>query len=122
MTARTSRGRRGLTLLEVMVALVILSLVAVGYLGVFQGSHQIVARSRAWSDAIGYAADGMEQTKLDLPGAGDQPVALLPDGFRREVTAKPWQPGLALITVTVALPDGRRFELRRLARVRTPYR
>ncbi len=122
MTATALRGARGLTLLEVMVALVMLSLVAVGYLGVFQGSHRIVARSSAWSDAIGYAADGMEQTKLELSEARDQPVALLPDGFRREVTSKPWQPGLALITVTVALPDGGRFELRRLARVRTPHR
>ena len=38
--------RRGLTLLEVLVALLILSMVVTGYLELFHGSHLLLARSR----------------------------------------------------------------------------
>ncbi len=101
--------RRGLTLLEVLVALVILSLVVAGYLELFHGSHVLLARSRLWSDAIAYAADGMEQVKV-----GAAPVTQLPGGFRRQVTSRPWAAGLRRITVTVILPNGARFDLERL--------
>ncbi|HTD59961.1 MAG TPA: prepilin-type N-terminal cleavage/methylation domain-containing protein [Gemmatimonadaceae bacterium] len=101
--------RRGLTLLEVLVALIILSMVVAAYLELFHGSHVLLARSRAWSQAIAYAADGMEQAKL----GAISPVAL-PGGYRRRVTAATWGPGLEMITVTVTLPNGARFDLRRL--------
>jgi prepilin-type N-terminal cleavage/methylation domain-containing protein len=101
--------RRGLTLLEVLVALLILSLVVAGYLELFHGSHVLLARSRMWSQAIAYAADGMEQVKV-----GAEPVTYLPGGFRRQVTSRPWSAGLQLITVTVILPNGARFNLERL--------
>lgn len=101
--------RRGLTLLEVLVALSILSLVVAGYLELFHGSHLLLARSRLWSQAMAYAADGMEQAKL-----GDFRTLSLPGGYRRQVTITPWQSDLDVITVTVTLPDGSRFDLRRL--------
>ena len=101
--------RRGLTLLEVLIALVILSLVVTGYLELFHGSHTLLARSRMWSQAIAYAADGMEQIKV-----GAEPATRLPGGYRREVTARAWAPGLRVITVTVVLPNGARFNLERL--------
>jgi prepilin-type N-terminal cleavage/methylation domain-containing protein len=101
--------RRGLTLLEVLVALLILSLVLAGYLQLFHGSHLLLARSRTWSRAIAYAADGMEQAKL-----GDRGAVALPGGYRRRVTSGPWGAGLDVITVTVTLPDGARFDLRQL--------
>ena len=56
---RRSRGRAGLALLEVLVALVLLSILVVGYLRLFQGTHHLFARSREWSHAIGYATDAM---------------------------------------------------------------
>jgi prepilin-type N-terminal cleavage/methylation domain-containing protein len=101
--------RRGLTLLEVLVALLILSVVVAGYLELFHGSHVLLARSREWSRAIAYAADGLEQAKL-----GETRAVSLPGGFRRQVTSAMWEPGLDVITVTVTLPDGARFDLRRL--------
>ena len=101
--------RRGLTLLEVLVALMILSLVIAGYLELFHGSHLLLARSRAWSQAIAYAADGMEQAKL-----GETNPVALPGGYRRRVTAAAWGSGLDMITVTVTLPSGAQFDLRRL--------
>lgn len=101
--------RRGLTLLEVLIALLILSLVVAGYLELFHGSHVLLARSRMWSEAIAYGVDGMEQAKV-----GAAPPTTLPGGFRRQVTSRPWAPGLRRITVTVVMPNGARFDLERL--------
>jgi hypothetical protein len=97
-----------------MVALVILSLVAIGYLQLLHASHVLVARSREQAQAVSYAAAGMERAKLQLPKLDPKPTELLPGDFRREVVARHWRPGLALLTVTVFLPDGARFEVARL--------
>jgi prepilin-type N-terminal cleavage/methylation domain-containing protein len=105
---------RGLALLEVMVALVILSMVAVGYLQLLHASHMLVARSRAQAQAVSYATAGMERAKLEPSKLDPKPTELLPGGFRREVAARHWRPGFALLTVTVFLPEGARFELTRL--------
>ena len=101
--------RRGMTLLEVLVALLILSMVVAGYLELFHGSHLLLARSRTWSQALAYAADGMEQAKL-----GENGAVVLPGGYRRRVTSAQWAAGIEIITVTVTLPNGARFDLRRL--------
>jgi prepilin-type N-terminal cleavage/methylation domain-containing protein len=101
--------RRGLALLEVLVALSILSMVIAGYLELFHGGHVLLARGRMWSRALAYATDGMEQAKLGEPTATS-----LSDGYRRRVTSAPWANGIDVITVTVTLPDGAQFHLRRL--------
>jgi prepilin-type N-terminal cleavage/methylation domain-containing protein len=111
---KTRSTERGLALLEVMVALVILSLVAIGYLQLLHASHVLVDRSREQAQAISYAAAGMERAKLELPKLDPKPTALLPGGFRREVVVRHWRRGFALLTVTVFLPEGARFELARL--------
>jgi Tfp pilus assembly protein PilX len=97
-----------------MVALVILGLVAIGYLELLHASHVLVARSRDQALAVSYAAAGMERAKLELPNLDPKPTELLPGGFRREVRARHWRPGFALLTVTVSRPEGAQFELRRL--------
>jgi hypothetical protein len=97
-----------------MVALVILSLVAVGYLQLLHASHVLVTRSRDQAQAVAYAAAGMERAKLQLPRLDPKPTELLPGDFRREVVARHWRPGLALLTVTVLLPGGGRFQVARL--------
>ena len=101
--------RRGLTLLEVLVALLILSVVVAGYMELFHGSHLLLARSRLWTQAIAFASDGMEQAKI-----GQRDAVSLPGGFRRRVTSATWSAGIEVITVTVTLPDGARFDLRQL--------
>jgi len=110
-----TRNDPGFTLLEVMVALVVLSLVALGYLQLFQGSHRLVGAAREWSQAVDYAEDAIERAQLDeqsLLGTSES----LPGGFRREVTSRPWQTGLTLVRVTVFLPGSGRFELDWLTR------
>lgn len=106
--------RKGFTLLEVLVALVILSMAVVGYLQLFHGGHELVIRSREWSAAVAYAVDGMEQAKREPAEPGGERTEALPGGFRRQTTSRPWRPGLALVTVTVLLPAGGRFDLYRL--------
>lgn len=104
---------RGLTLLEVLVALVILGLVGLSYLELFHQSHRVVGDSRQWSQAIEYAEDAMERVKFEGPAA--QPVVEdLPGGFRRQISVRPWQPGLTVVEVTVSIPGNARFDLHRL--------
>jgi prepilin-type N-terminal cleavage/methylation domain-containing protein len=110
------RNTRGLTLLEVMVALVILSLVGLAYLELFHQSHRIAADSRQWATAVGYAEDAMERVKLQ--GAPAQVVVEdLPDGFKRQTSAQLWKPGLSVVEVTVGIPGGRKFDLHRLVQL-----
>ena len=104
-------SERGLTLLEVLVALVVLSLVALSYLQLFHGSHRLVTASREWSYAVEYAEDAIEGAKLGGPSLLGRPAESLPGGFRREIMRRPWQPGLTLVTVAVLLPGGGRFDL-----------
>jgi prepilin-type N-terminal cleavage/methylation domain-containing protein len=106
--------RDGLALLEVLVALVIVSVLVVAYLRLFQGGHHTFARSREWSEALRYATDAMERAKLAPAGTRPDVTEELPGGWRREVTTGEWQPGIELIKVTVTPPDGGAFALYRL--------
>jgi Tfp pilus assembly protein PilV len=101
-------------LLEVIVALVLLSMLVVGYLRLFQGGHLLFARSQEWSDAVSYATDAMERAKAAPVEAGLHAPEELPEGWRREVATSSWRPGIGLVTVTVTLPGGGRVELHRL--------
>jgi prepilin-type N-terminal cleavage/methylation domain-containing protein len=115
-----SATARGFVLLEVLVALVVLSLVGLGYLQLFHQGYRLAAGSREWLQAVEYAEDGIEQAKLGtirLDGLAAHPLG---DGFRRQITRQPWQDGFELVTVTVFRPDGARFELHRLARIISP--
>ena len=113
-------NRRGLTLLEVMVALVILGIVVGAYLELFSGAARGAGASRAWSQAVDYATDGMERAKLEpnlstLAATTEQ----LPGGFARRVELRPWAaPGVngafTEIRVVVTLPRGGDYALARL--------
>jgi prepilin-type N-terminal cleavage/methylation domain-containing protein len=111
-------NRRGLTLLEVMVALVILGIVGVAILEVFGGSARAAASTGAWAQAVAYAEDAMERTKLlplSRPGTLSSTESL-PGDFERWVETEQWAPGVHQVTVVVTLPDGGKFELSRLVR------
>lgn len=115
---RSHERRRGLVLLEVMVALLVLTLVGLGGLELVHQSHALVDNARQWSEGVAYAEDAMEVAKLGTRLRGP-PGDLLPGGFRRQITRQPLALGRGLerVTVTIFLPDGRRFDLDRLARM-----
>jgi hypothetical protein len=111
--------RRGLVLLEVMVALIILTLAGAGALQLAHQSHLLADNSRDWSAAVAAAEDGMELAKLGSAALHGPPGDPLPGGFRRQITRRPLASpdGFEQVTVTVFLPGGGRFGLERLARI-----
>lgn len=110
---RPGFGRAGLTLLETMVALVILGLVVLGYLEVFTASSRGTQQAEVWSQAVAYAEDAIEAFKIE-PEAAPLGRQQLEDGFERAVEIRSWEAGLGLVTVTVFLPEGGSFTVNRL--------
>ncbi len=113
----SAAGRGGLVLLEVLVALIVLSLVALGALRLAHESGALVTNAREWSTAVSYAEDGMELLKLGSNAVHGPPGDILAGGFRRQVTRRPAGSDVSfeLVTVTVFLPGGGRFDVERLA-------
>jgi prepilin-type N-terminal cleavage/methylation domain-containing protein len=109
---------RGVTLLETMVALVILGAVVVGYLDLLAGALRLGADARVWSQAVAYAEDGMEQVKLASTRSRGLTVGpeRLAGGYERRTEIQPWGDGLERITVILTLPGGGRYALERLVR------
>ena len=102
---------RGLTLLETMVALVIVGVIVSGTLGAVVQSGQAVGKAATWSDAVAYAEDGLERTRAGetLPDSTSaQPLA---GGYLRWVERAPRGGVLRQLTVVVRLPGGARFAL-----------
>lgn len=108
------RARHGLTLLETMVALVILGLVALGYLEVFAGTARAQRDAEIWTEAVTYAEDGMELAKLDLAAALARGNEALEGGFRRRIESRALSPELQLVKVTIEFPERGGFVLNRL--------
>ena len=112
-------NRRGLTLLEVMVALVILGLVVAGYLELFSGALRGAGGAHAWSQAVAYATDGMERAKLEPETCRLGSIDRLPDGFERRCEVRPGRASGADIAFTtlrvvVTFPGGGQYVLERL--------
>ena len=104
-------NRRGMTLLEVMVAMVILGLVVATYLELFSGALRGAGAAQTWSQAVAYATDGMERAKL-APETCRLPASeQLSGGFARRCEtrareASDLQSGLTALRVVVTLPGG----------------
>lgn len=111
-----------MTLLEVMVALVILGLVVASYLELFGGALRGANAAQTWSHAVAYAADGMERGKLEPnPDALANTVDQLPGGFARHYEIRPWAAhgvdvAFAELRVIVTIPGGGQYTLARLVR------
>ncbi|MEJ2184669.1 MAG: prepilin-type N-terminal cleavage/methylation domain-containing protein [Gemmatimonadota bacterium] len=109
--------RPGFTLLEAMVAMVILSLTVVTALGFLADTVRSSARADEWARAVTLAEDGMDRAL-----AGTIPRAAVwtdtaDQGFLRRIQ---WtsgnRPGLTRIDVIITWPGNGRFVLSRLAR------
>src|SRR5204862_7568999 len=98
-----------------MVARVVRILGGLRYMEHFNGIHRHVAEARKWSQAFTNAEDAIERAQLGEPSLLRMSAESQPGGFRREITRRPWQPGLTLVTVTVFLPGSGRFDLDWLA-------
>jgi type II secretory pathway pseudopilin PulG len=99
------------TLLEALVALVIMGLAAVGFLDAFQGASRSARDAEAWAQAVSHAEAGMELTVLGVDARADS----LP-GLGRRIEARAWRGDVDEVTVTVTMPRGGRYVLRRLVR------
>lgn len=114
-----------MTLLEALLALVILGLSAVGYLDTYQSSARAVRDAGEWTRVVALAESAMEGATLGdawqaQEGAGATREASRVAGFGEVVTVRPWTPGVNEIVVTITSPRGVTFTLRRLARERQP--
>jgi prepilin-type N-terminal cleavage/methylation domain-containing protein len=110
-----TNGRRGLTLLETMVALVILGLVVTASFQLYGSALRSAAGAREWTTATAYAEEGMELAKLDPAGMVARGRETLEGGFQREVQVRSLDGRLSAITVSVVFPEGGVFEVSRLA-------
>ena len=119
MSAPPGRGRApgGFTLLETMVALVILGLVVAASLQLYGSALRSAYQSSAWAAATAYAEEGMELAKLDPVGMEARGPETLPEGFERRVRVRSVGGTLSEVTVSVSFPEGGAYELRRLVEV-----
>lgn len=102
-----------MTLLESLIALVIVGLFAVGTLEALQASSAASRNSASWATAVAYADETMEEARLSSRGATH--TATAPIGFAAITEKTERGDGLEEIVVTVTMPGGSRFHLRRLA-------
>ena len=112
-------NRRGMTLLEVMVAMAILGLVVAAYLELLSGAVRGTGAAQTWSQAVAYATDGMERAKLEPATCRSATAEPLPGGFERRCETRVWEAsgvatGFAVLRVVVMLPRGGQYALERL--------
>jgi len=87
-----------MTLLESIVALVILGLAAVGFLELFQRASVATRDTASWSRAVAAAELSMEGAVITTEPSRDTV-----DGLDRRVEVRPWSNGLREIVVSVNL-------------------
>ncbi|MFN8574644.1 MAG: hypothetical protein U0132_21505 [Gemmatimonadaceae bacterium] len=104
-----------MTLLEAVLALVILGLSAVGYLEVFQGNAHSARNASDWTHATAIAESAME-TALAGEAADVNGMTAGSGGAVVQVQRRPWRGRVDEVIVDVRMPDGRTMQLRRLAR------
>ncbi len=103
--------KRGFSLLEALVALVILGLTVLAYLQLVTASTRSIQRAELWSRAVVYAENAMEA--LEIRGPAEE-RRTLEDGFEQAVEVRPLNGGLQMVTVTIYFPEGGRHTLSRL--------
>ena len=107
-----------MTLLEGLVALVILGMTAVGYLDVFQSGARSVQQAAEWTRSVAIAESAMEAAALGDALQAQEALGAADGRYSRQVVVRPWRGALSEVTVRVTSPRGATFELRRLVRTR----
>ncbi len=115
-----------MTLLEAVVALVILALAAVGCLELAQGASRLEFAATEWNAAVSVAESRMAQVTLGARNAADNGIRVDSRDAERvngtTVSREPWRAGLDLVSVSVPVTEGKRYVLRKLVRSETMRR
>lgn len=115
------------TLMEAVVAIVILALAAIGCLELAQGASRLEFTATEWNAAISMAESRMAQATLGAPGELNETNVSVNESDRARVretrvTREPWRPGLELVSVSVPLSGGKQYVLRKLVRTPAAFR
>lgn len=103
-----------MTLLETVIALVILSLAAVGLLELFERTSRTASDAQSWVSAAAYAEQGVEAAKIGDVALRALPAQRLAPGFSRKVEKGALRNGIADVVVTVSIPRGGQYVVHRL--------
>jgi type II secretory pathway pseudopilin PulG len=107
-----------MTLLEALVALVILGFSAVGYLEIFQAGARAIRSADEWNRGTALAESALE-TAVDARTTDTPIVAITPPaGYEASVDVQPWHGRVEDVVVTVVVPGGRTLTVHRLVRPR----
>ena len=102
-----------MTLLEAVIACVLLSVVGVVCLDQTRGAVRLQEQSVMWSSAVSRAESAFADAATGTPSS-----ARLGGGMGDDSTVtverRPWRPGVDLVQVRVALPSGGAFDMVRL--------
>jgi type II secretory pathway pseudopilin PulG len=107
-----------MTILEGVIALVVLGLSALGFLDVFRGGVEATSRAAGWSQVVQVAEASLEAASLGDPLQAQGAVGPEVPGMERRVEARAWAPGVIELVVTVSAPGTPPFTVHRLVRER----
>jgi type II secretory pathway pseudopilin PulG len=102
-----------MTLLEAVVAVVVLGVAAVVSLDLSRGASAITRDSAAWERAVAVGESALAEAVAGT-GPGGPPRGAAVSGPTTDVTRRPWGAGVDRVDVTVRLADGRTLRLARL--------
>lgn len=107
-----------MTLLEGVVALVVLGLSAMGFLDVFRSGASTAAHARDVARTVAIAESAMESAALGDLALAQNALGVQDPGISRHIVARAWAgaPGVTEVVVVVTPREGAPFELRRLVR------
>lgn len=103
-----------MSLLEALVALVILGGSAAGFLGVFQSGARSVQSAESWNKASTIASAMLEDAVRAAKEGST--IGLGTADLPGRVETQPWSARVDDIVVSVVLPDGRSLTVHRLVR------
>jgi len=107
-----------MTLLEALVALVILGASAAGFLGVFQNGARSMQSAAEWNRATEAAEAAIEESVRARLAGTNEPLQMDGISLPTSVAVQPWSTTVDDVVVHVALSDGRTMTVHRLVRRR----
>ena len=102
-----------MTLLEAVIAFVVLSLAGVVCLDQARGASQLQRSSAEWTQAIARGESALAEAVARSTPSSEAVPSL--EGPAIQVQRRQWRLGLDLVEVSVPLADGRTYVLSRLA-------